>query len=147
MRRVFLAALSKVSTVIYFLCGCKSLEPFGQQVKKEKIPADWKLSERGWASYYGSEFVGRRTASGDPYIESEMTAAHPTLPFGTIVLVRRSATGRYAFVRVTDRGPFIQGRIIDLSRAAAAKIDLLAAGVGRVELFVIPPHHELIGHL
>lgn len=147
MGRVFLAALSKLSTVNFFLCSCASLEPFGRQVRKDKIPAEWQPLERGWASYYGSEFAGRRTASGELYSEWEMTAAHPTLPFGTIILVRRSATGRYAFVRVTDRGPFIKGRVIDLSKAAAARIGLLAAGVGRVELFVIPPHHELIGHL
>jgi rare lipoprotein A len=103
--------------------------------------------ERGWASYYGSSFVGRRTASGEVYDDDLLTAAHPTLPFGTLVLVRRVATGRYVMVRVNDRGPFIEGRVIDLSRAAAAKIGLLAAGVGRVELFEIPPHHALISHL
>jgi rare lipoprotein A len=116
-------------------------------VLKKNLPLEWTPVDRGWASYYAKSFAGRRTASGELYDEDQMTAAHPTLPFGTLLLVRRVANGRYVIVRVNDRGPFVSDRKIDLSHAAAAKIGLLVAGVGRVELFEIPPHHELISHL
>ncbi|NBW82113.1 septal ring lytic transglycosylase RlpA family protein [bacterium] len=147
MRFALVRCLSLISTVFSFSSGCATLDPFGKTLRKDRIPEDWASAGKGWASFYGSEFIGRKTASGEVYDEGILTAAHPTLPFGTIVLVRRVATGRYAVVRVTDRGPFVANRAIDLSRAAAAKIGLLAAGVGRVELFVIPPQHSLIAHL
>lgn len=147
MRNRLFISLNLALMVLAFVSGCATLEPFGKSVRKEKIPADWVPLERGWASFYGSDFSGRKTASGELYDEGQLTAAHPTLPFGTLLLVRRAATGRYVVVRVNDRGPFIKNRVIDLSRAAAAKVGLLAAGVGRVELFVIPPHHDLITHL
>jgi rare lipoprotein A (peptidoglycan hydrolase) len=147
MRFALVRCLSLISTAFSFSNGCATLEPFGKTLQQERIPENWVSVGRGWASFYGSEFHGRKTASGELYDEGFLTAAHPTLPFGTIVLVRRVATGRYALVRITDRGPFVANRTIDLSRAAAAKIGLLAAGVGRVELFVIPPHHSLIAHL
>ncbi|NBO38615.1 septal ring lytic transglycosylase RlpA family protein [bacterium] len=130
-----------------FLVGCISLEPFGRTLLKARIPDDFTASGAGWGSHYGTQFSGRATSSGEPYQEGYYTAAHPTLPMGTIVLVRRAATGRYVFVRINDRGPFVAGRVIDLSHAAAAKVGLLAAGIGRVELFVIPPQHPLIAHL
>ncbi|MFZ9521278.1 MAG: septal ring lytic transglycosylase RlpA family protein [Silvanigrellaceae bacterium] len=139
--------LPLISSASILFNGCAALDPFGKTLRKDSVPGDLMPLGRGIASFYGPEFVGRKTASGEVYDESLLTAAHPTLPFGTIVLVRRIATGRYALVRITDRGPFIANRTIDLSRAAAAKIGLLAAGVGRVELFVIPPHHSLIAHL
>jgi rare lipoprotein A len=147
MTERFLRFFPIVLLLFIFSSACRTLEPFGRTVLPQRIPQDWTRMERGWASYYGSSFVGRRTASGEVYDDDLLTAAHPTLPFGTLVLVRRVATGRYVMVRVNDRGPFIEGRVIDLSRAAAAKIGLLAAGVGRVELFEIPPHHALISHL
>ena len=127
--------------------GCASLEPFGRTIARSKIPALWTSLGKGWASYYASDFVGRKTAEGELYSEEILTAAHPTLPFGTVVLVRRAATGRYVFVRINDRGPFVSGRVIDLSRRAASKLGLIAAGVGRVELFLVPPHDPLITHL
>ncbi len=147
MRRQFLGVLPTLLMALFFLGSCASLQPFGRTVRKDKIPEEWELLERGWASFYGASFIGRKTANGETYDDSQLTAAHPTLPFGTLLLVRRTATGRYVIVRVNDRGPFVSGRVIDLSRAAAAKVGLLAAGVGRVELFVIPPHHSLISHL
>ncbi|NBX16663.1 MAG: septal ring lytic transglycosylase RlpA family protein [Proteobacteria bacterium] len=142
---------SRFFRIIPCLCflssGCKTLDPFGRALTLKNVPKDWALSERGLASFYGPSFAGRRTASGEVYDHDRLTAAHPTFPFGTLLLVRRVATGRYVVVRVNDRGPFVEGRIIDLSRAAAAKIGLLAAGVGRVEVFEIPAHHALISHL
>jgi rare lipoprotein A len=130
-----------------FLHGCRSLDPLGKVVSVKKIPAEWGQPERGWASFYHPNLQGQKTANGEIYQDELLTAAHPTLPFGTIVLVRRAATGRYVFARINDRGPFVAGRVIDLSRAAARALGLIAAGVGRVEVFVVPAEHPLIGHL
>jgi hypothetical protein len=87
------------------------------------------------ASYYGKEFAGRRTASGEKFNPGGMTAAHRTLPFGTLVRVTHSRNGRSVTVRINDRGPFIRGRSIDLSAAAAAAIGM--GGSARVHLNVI----------
>lgn len=89
---------------------------------------------RGLASWYGEKFQGRRTASGERFDMNALTAAHPSLPFGTRLTVRNPANGLEVAVRVNDRGPNIGGRIIDLSRAAAQAIGLLEAGVGTVVL-------------
>jgi len=80
--------------------------------------------ETGEASWYGPGFDGQQTANGETYDQTAMTAAHRTLPFGTIVRVYSNATARCAFVRITDRGPFVDGRIIDLSKAAADAIGM-----------------------
>lgn len=93
--------------------------------------------ERGLASWYGEPYHGRRTASGEIYDMNGMTAAHRTLPFGTLVRVRREDTGAEVRVRITDRGPFVSGRIIDLSRAAAEKLDMLGPGVVPVQVTVV----------
>lgn len=90
--------------------------------------------ERGLASWYGKKFHGRRTASGERFDMNDLTAAHPSLPFGTRLLVRNPRNGRVVAVRVNDRGPHTGRRIIDLSRAAAEAIGLLAAGMGTVVL-------------
>ncbi len=88
--------------------------------------------ESGIASWYGPRFQGKRTASGERFDTNELTAAHKTLPFGTRVRVRSLADGKEVVVRINDRGPFIKGRIIDLSRAAAQAIGML--GVKQVEI-------------
>jgi rare lipoprotein A len=93
--------------------------------------------ERGEASWYGEPYHGRRTASGEVYDMHEMTAAHRTLPFGTVVRVERRDTGAGVEVRVNDRGPFVKGRIIDLSYAAARVIGLDVDGVAPVKLRVL----------
>jgi len=92
--------------------------------------------ERGRASWYGGQFHGRRTASGENYDKYALTAAHKTLPFGTIVRVRSLALGREVDVRINDRGPFSPGRVIDVSQAAAEALGLTAAGVAEVSLNV-----------
>ena len=79
----------------------------------------------GVASWYGGKFHGRLTSSGEVFDTNEMTAAHRTLPFGTIVKVTNMDNGKSAMVKINDRGPFVDGRIIDLSRAAAEQIDML----------------------
>jgi rare lipoprotein A len=97
--------------------------------------------EEGEASYYAASFEGLRTASGERYSRSAFTAAHRTLPFGTRVKVTHLRTGKTTIVYVNDRGPHRQGRIIDLSEAAARELGILAEGVARVRIEVIerPP--------
>ncbi len=92
---------------------------------------------RGSASYYAAKFNGRRTASGERFDNGNMTAAHRTLPFGTLVRVTNVATGNSVVVRINDRGPFTAGRMIDVSRAAADELGLVTRGHGTVELAVI----------
>ena len=101
----------------------------------EPVEEGW--TEKGIASWYGEPYHGRRTASGEVYDMYELTAAHKTLPFGSVVKVTRRDTGADVKVRVNDRGPFIEGRIIDLSYAAAKKIDLDVDGVAPVKIKVI----------
>ena len=90
--------------------------------------------ESGKASYYAGKFVGRKTANGETFSLHKRTAAHKTLPFGTRVKVKNLDNGKTVKVRINDRGPFVAGRIIDLSRKAARRIDLVQAGVARVEI-------------
>ena len=92
--------------------------------------------ERGGASWYGPGLHGRRTASGERYDMHALTAAHRTLPFGTIVRVRSLVNGREVEVRITDRGPFVHSRVIDVSRAAAVELDMLGLGFKEVVLLV-----------
>jgi len=93
----------------------------------------------GLASYYGKEFHGKKTASGEPFDMNAMTAAHRTLPFNTTVKVTSTRNGKSVRVRINDRGPFIAGRIIDLSYAAAKMIGLLSVGPVTVEIINYPP--------
>lgn len=95
------------------------------------------LSQTGLASWYADSLHGRSTASGEPYDRERLTAAHPKLPFGSIVQVTRLSNQRSVRVRINDRGPFVSGRIIDLSRAAAERLGMLQAGEARVTLELI----------
>lgn len=96
-------------------------------------PPERDLGE-GSASYYHDALEGRRTASGEPYRRSELTAAHRSLPFGSRVRVSNPANGRSVVVRINDRGPFAHNRVIDLSRSAASRLGMLSQGHGRVRL-------------
>ena len=96
------------------------------------LPA--KSEERGVASWYGGSFNGRPTASGETYDQDARTCAHRTLPFGTIVRIFNHDNGRSTSCRVNDRGPFVAGRIIDLSRRVAGEIGLVESGTGRVTI-------------
>ena len=93
-----------------------------------------KVSQTGKASYYADKFDGRKTASGEIFRNQKLTAAHKTLPFGTKVKVTNLNNGKTVKVRVNDRGPFIPGRIIDLSKRAAKKIKLDEEGVAKVKI-------------
>lgn len=89
-------------------------------------------TQEGVASFYSDRFQGATTASGEPFDQQALTAAHPSLPFGTKVLVTRPDTGQEVEVLINDRGPFIQGRIIDLSKRAAAKLGMIRRGTAPV---------------
>lgn len=100
------------------------------------LPADAKpiATEIGLASWYGPPYHNRRGSNGEVYNMHAMTAAHRTYPLGSIVRVTNVKTGSHALVRITDRGPFIRGRVIDLSLAAAEKVDVKKAGVAKVKI-------------
>ena len=102
----------------------------------------------GVASWYGPGFHGNRTANGEIYDQFELTAAHPSLPLGTRAMVTNLANGRAVEVRINDRGPFVDGRAIDLSYAAARTIGLVGPGTGRVRIEVLgkapPPAVRLL---
>lgn len=98
---------------------------------------DSRVLGSGVASYYGAEFAGRRTASGERYRSTDFTAAHRTAPFGSHIRVRNLGNGREVVVRVNDRGPWSRGRIIDLSYAAAKVIGLHQSGTARVSLTLL----------
>ena len=91
-------------------------------------------SETGQASFYAESYNGKKTANGEIYNSSAYTAAHKTLPFGTKVKVTNLSNGKSVKVRINDRGPFVAGRIIDLTRKAAQKIDMVNAGVVKVKI-------------
>jgi|SRR5581483_259313 rare lipoprotein A len=92
----------------------------------------------GTASWYGDYFQGRETASGEPYDMNDLTAAHPTLPLGTFVRVTNLRNGRSVVLRVNDRGPVVDGRIIDVSYYAARVLGFRAQGLQRVRLDLVP---------
>lgn len=100
-------------------------------------PPPAKPIETGIASWYGGEFHGRRTASGEVFDTHQFTAAHRTLAFGTVVEVHNLDNGRRVRVRINDRGPFVRRRVIDLSYAAAKELGMIGPGTARVELTVI----------
>jgi rare lipoprotein A len=107
--------------------------------EKIEAPAGAKviLEETGMASWYGAPYHNRRGSNGEIYNMHAMTAAHRTLPLGSIVRVTNPKTGHSAVVRITDRGPFVEGRILDLSLAAAKAIDVYLPGVAKVKLEVL----------
>ncbi|WP_299758702.1 septal ring lytic transglycosylase RlpA family protein [uncultured Pontibacter sp.] len=94
-------------------------------------------TEEGKASYYGRKFQGRKMANGERYRRSKLTAAHKKLPFGTQVVVTNLQNNKTVKVKITDRGPFVRGRIVDLSEAAAKRVDMMDDGVVPVRVKVI----------
>jgi rare lipoprotein A len=107
--------------------------------QKIEVPADAKpiFEEAGMASWYGAPYHNRRGSNGEVYDMNAMTAAHLTLPLGSIVRITNLKTGHSALVRITDRGPFVPGRIVDLSLAAAKALDVYLPGTAKVRLAVL----------
>jgi rare lipoprotein A len=129
-------ARSSVPSVRYDL----AVSGTGELGPDDGVPGDSgprEIFERGGASWYGIPFHQRKTASGERFDMTAMTAAHKTLPFNTRVCVRSLVTGSEVLVRITDRGPYAQGRIIDLSRAAAERIGMIGLGIKQVALTII----------
>jgi rare lipoprotein A len=124
-----------------FAAGC------GRKKKQAHVPSTprVKMVETGIASWYGYPYHGRRAANGEIYDMEKMTAAHRTLPFDTWVAVDNLDNGRTVTVRITDRGPFVNGRIIDISKAAAREIEMIGPGIAKVRVRVVTPPPESAG--
>ena len=125
----------KVSVLLFFLIAL-SLLGTAQEVSKPVVV--------GQASYYSDWFEGRLTASGEYFYQEEYTAAHMTLPFGTWVEVTNRENGKSVYLRINDRGPYVKGRIIDLSKASAKAIGDLNQGIFKVEIRVVKKREILI---
>lgn len=124
----WVGALATVAALGLAACGG------GPSPETRPVSVGW--TQEGVASWYGGEFHGRPTASGERYDQEGMTAAHRSLPFGTWIRVDNLDNGRRTRVRVTDRGPFVDDRILDLSRAAARELGMLGPGTARVRIVV-----------
>jgi peptidoglycan lytic transglycosylase len=128
----------RVSTALAFLLlsGCGG----GQRARVALPPPAPQVAvgdtEEGWASWYGHPYHGRPTSSGEIYDMEQLTAAHRTLPLGTRVRVENLSNGRDVEVRINDRGPFVDNRVIDLSHAAAQRLQMLGPGTARVRLHI-----------
>lgn len=139
--------LTVVAAALVIMQACSSAPPSTPEghPKPYRVYGTWyqpmpharDFSEWGVASWYGRQFHGRKTSSGEIYDMYAMTAAHKTLPLGTWVSVRRVDSGRQVEVRVNDRGPFVHGRIIDLSYAAAEALDMVGPGTAEVEVVAL----------
>src|SRR5438309_4149446 len=120
--------------VVYLLAGCAPM-----RTSPPAPPPVIDGVQLGVASWYGPGFHGNRTANGEIYDQYELTAAHPSLPLGTRVMVTNLENARAVQVRVNDRGPFVDGRAIDLSYAAARTIGMVGPGTVRVRIEVLGP--------
>lgn len=105
--------------------------------KNEKVFNYNVFYERGYASFYGHRWAGRTTANGEKFDPELLTAASKTLPFNSIVMVRNIKSGRFVIVRITDRGPYVNGRVIDLSAAAARKLGISRKGIEKVDVYLV----------
>jgi rare lipoprotein A len=125
----------------FVLVGCHSLQEATTPPSRSNQPAVFRTetvkTEKGIASYYAGRWIGRKTANGEIYRAGDRTAAHKTLPFNTMVRVTNLRNGKSTVVRINNRGPFIKGRIIDLSLVAAREIDMIKAGIVPVKVEVL----------
>ena len=124
-------------------CAHQAREPSRVLPVDPTSPDDGEME--GLASWYGRPHHGRRVASGEIYNMHRLTAAHRTLPFHTVVRVQNKRNGREVDVRINDRGPFVKGRIIDLSYAAAKALDMLRPGTAPVRLKIVPSNAHYPG--
>ena len=141
--------LPAIITMAALTAGCSTPAPAPKvskgQPRPYRVQGTWykpmaeagQFRQRGTASWYGRKFHGRKTSSGEVYNMHAMTAAHKTLPLGTWVEVTNLDNGRKVRVRINDRGPFVRGRIIDLSYAAARKLDMVGPGTAPVEIVAL----------
>lgn len=130
------AALVCTLVLSLALSGCSKTGDHSSSKVLRNLPVDVMS---GKASWYGRAFHGRKTASGERYNMHAFTAAHRTLPFGSWLLVTNLENNKQQLVRINDRGPFIKGRMLDLSYAAAEKLDMVKNGVSDVRIEVFSP--------
>jgi rare lipoprotein A len=124
-------ALLSTLTVAGMLLGACSWIPKGD------AEFDVGIKDRGVASWYGEQFHGRQAANGELFDMDALTAAHRTMPLGSIVRVVNLANGKHLHVRITDRGPYVNGRILDLSRAAAIRLGMEHGGLAHVQIAIV----------
>lgn len=120
----------------FCLAGCAGTTPTSTPALYESKPL---AVEMGKASYYGGRWIGRLTANGEHYHSGDLTAAHKKLPFNTMVKVTNLKNGKSVLVRINNRGPYAKGRILDLSVAAARKIEMMGAGIVPVRAEILKP--------
>lgn len=125
------------SLITLFISSCGITRKGAQPDRPDNSGSKGAAIEEGVASWYGPNFHGKLTANGETYNMNEMTAAHRSLPFNTVVQVENLDNGKNVVVRINDRGPYAHNRIIDLSRRAARQIDMEDAGTARVRLFLV----------
>jgi rare lipoprotein A len=125
------------------LAGCLLLGACSS-LQKGEVPLDLGIKDRGVASWYGKEFHGRQAANGEIFNMMAYTAAHRRLPLGTVVRVLNLVNGKSVKVRINDRGPYIEGRMLDLSYAAARELGMVESGITPVQIEVVGDHGPLI---
>src|SRR5215510_15377879 len=128
--RHYLMQFCTVGAVLLFSAACS-------WVPKGEIQLDIGLKDRGVASWYGEQFHGKKAANGELFDMEALTAAHRTLPLGSVVRVVNLANGKHLHVRITDRGPYVRNRVIDLSRAAAVRLGMMKGGVSVVRVQLV----------
>jgi rare lipoprotein A (peptidoglycan hydrolase) len=139
MNKFLSVNFSRSFLVVLVLVGLPVVTSFGNN-SGEALPLTVKATvktETGIASYYGEKYHGRQTANGEIFNMYELTAAHPKLKFGTKVKVTHLANQRAVTVRINDRGPFVKGRVIDLSQAAATELQMIRAGLAEVTVEIV----------
>ena len=137
LRRPFYAGSTLIAACCAIAAGCGKHATAHAPVAPKPAPIGW--TQTGIASWYGVPYDGRRTSDGEVFDMRAMTAAHRKLPFNTWLEVTNLRNGKTVEVRINDRGPFVDGRIIDLSMGAAQKLDMLLEGIQKVRLKVIKP--------
>jgi peptidoglycan lytic transglycosylase len=144
MRRRIAYGLTLVLTVVSLGAAQGPHRSESGQTRRTTPVRQTKPYQTGTASWYGASFQGKDTASGEPYNMYDMTAAHPTLPLGTMVRVTNLHNGRSVTVRINDRGPIIAGRIIDVSLSAARALRFKEKGLQRVRLDLVVPQPPVL---
>jgi rare lipoprotein A (peptidoglycan hydrolase) len=140
MNKLFFFMASLI--MVFSLFGFNQQRSYATSYEDDSVIQETMLDNpdsiiQGKASFYGSEFNGRKTANGEIYDETALTAAHRTLPFGTVLRVTNLRNGLSVIVRINDRGPFHPDRVIDLSKNAAEEIDLITYGVTDIEAEIL----------